>query len=398
MQIHYILKLEKYNFSIHARMGEIWMKKIISLITVLSILFSMTVTIGFAAEVKGAERFKDLKMSDWHYSYVDRLTKLGAISGLPNGTFAPNRTITRGEFIKIVVATTVGSQQPKEGHWAGSSVKKAEEIGLLFPDEFKVNTLDTPILRGEMAKVIARCMDQVLHEEPIVDTEPLTKNITDWSTICVTCKPDIAQAYGKGIIAGMTDKSFSGAKSATRAEATTMIVRLIDKSYRYQLIGNVPFTPLVDVATDGRMKQAKAKQYMDQTLDSIEFYKENGKYYVKGTFSDLPQGFEHWMDITIIRKDKPLILYTNGFTMIKEQVIPNKSAFIQEIVGLTSLSEIQTVEIQLGINAPNSTAKGEGFESHYSVSTQSLNTIALISNVNHGTQYLKYSVTKLFKW
>ncbi len=374
------------------------MKKIISLITIVSILFSMTCATTFATENKGAERFKDLKTSDWHFLYVDKLTKLGAIAGMPNGTFAPNQSITRAEFVTIVVGTTIGKEAAGSTHWAGNYIKKAEGVGLLFPDEFKPNTWDTPIRRGEMAKIVSRCMDYVLKEEIIKETQGFTKNISDWNSICNTCKPDIAQAYGKGIIAGMPDKSFDGEKTATRAEATTMIVRLIDKTYRYTLIGNVPFTPVVDVAADGRMKQAKAKEYMDQTLNSLEFYRENRKFYVRGTFPELPEGFENWLDVLIVRKGKPLIAYTNGFTTVKKQVITKTGSFTQELVGMTSTAEVEMIELLVGITAPKAPVKEENFEGFYSITTNEPNTIALVSNKTSSTQYLKYDVLKLIKW
>jgi hypothetical protein len=359
---------------------------------------SLCFTTAFAEEIKGAERFKDIKNTEWHFVYIDKLTKMGAIAGLPNGTFAPAKDISRAEFVKIIVATTIRKQQPGEKHWAENYIKKAEETGLLFPDEFKLDTLNKPIMRQEMAKILSRCMDFVLKEDILLDTTQYTDKITDWATTCKVCKPDIAQCYGKGIITGMLDGSFAGKKATTRAEATTMIVRLIDKSYRYKLVGDIPFTPIVDVAADGRMKIAKAQQYMNQTLDSLEFYKENDKYYVKGSFPQLPEGFENWLKITVVRKNKPMITLTNGFTMIKENVIPKEGSFSSELNDMASTSEIDLVEIQIGITAPNSNTKDDNFEGHYSISTNSPNTIALVDNVAHETRYLNFTVSKLFKW
>lgn len=373
------------------------MNRILSFLISLVIITSTVLTPAYA-ESKGAERFPDIKSADWHYQYIDKLTKLGAIAGMPDGTFAPSKPISRAEFVKIVVATTIGSQQPGAVHWAENYINKAEETGLLFPDEFKADTLNTPILRGEMAKVIARCMDAVLKEDIIQDTDAYTKKITDWSIVCPSCKPDIAQAYAKGIIAGMPDGSFSGKNTATRAEATAMIVRMIDKSYRVKLVGDVPFIPLTDVAADGRMKIDKAQQYMDQTLNSLEFNKENGKYYVKGSFPELPDGFENWLKIMVVRKNKPVITLTNGFTMIKDNVIPKEGSFNRELVGMSSTGEIEMVMIQIGVVAKNAITKEDKFEGHYSITTNTPNTIALVDNVAHDTRYINYPVMNLFKW
>lgn len=375
------------------------MNRILSFLISLVIIGSTALTSAYA-ESKGAERFPDIKSIDWHYQYIDKLTKLGAIAGMPDGTFAPSKQISRAEFVKIVVATTIGSQQPGTAHWAGNYIKKAEETGLLFPDEFKADTLNTPILRGEMAKVIARCMDAVLKEDIIQDTDAYTKKITDWSTVCPSCKPDIAQAYAKGIIAGMPDGSFSGKNTATRAEATAMIVRMIDKSYRVKLVGDVPFTPLTDVAADGRMKIDKAQQYMDQTLNSLEFYKEGGKYYVKGSFPELPNGFENWLTITVVRKNKPLISFTNGFTMIQTQLIPKNGTFNRELVGMDSTTEIEVVEMQIAVNGVGIKSSGDyDFEGHYSITTNTPNRVGLVYDIKpYTTKYIDFNVKQLFKW
>jgi len=376
------------------------MKRILSFLIGLSLLATMILTPTVAAETKGAERFKDLKTTDWHYQYIDKLTQLGAIAGMPDGTFAPNSSITRAAFVKIIVATTIGAQQPGNNHWAENYINKAEETGLLFPDEFKADTLNTPILRGEMAKVIARCMEYVLKEDIVPNTDTYTKKIKDWSTICETCKPSIAQAYAKGIIAGMPDGSFSGKNTATRAEATAMIVRMIDKSFRVKLVGDIPFTPLTDVATDGRMKIEKAQQYMDQTLNSLEFYKDNGKYYVKGSFPELPEGFENWLKITVVRKNKPVITLTNGFTMIQENVIPKTGSFNRELVGMASAAEIEQVEIQISVEGVGIKSSGDyDFEGHYSITTTTPNRIGLVYDVSpFTTKYIDFNVMSLFKW
>ncbi|PIZ35355.1 S-layer homology domain-containing protein, partial [Candidatus Aquicultor secundus] len=41
----------------------------------------------------------------WEYSYVETAKAHGAISGYPNGTFAPGRSITRAEIASILTKT-----------------------------------------------------------------------------------------------------------------------------------------------------------------------------------------------------------------------------------------------------------------------------------------------------
>jgi hypothetical protein len=78
----------------------------------------------------------------------------------------------------------------------------------------------------------------------------------------------VAQVYTKGIVTGYPDGSFGGNRQATRAEASTMVVRLIENSHR--LGGSdITFDPAVDVAADGRMKLAKAKEYIMKNVQSL---------------------------------------------------------------------------------------------------------------------------------
>lgn len=69
------------------------MKKIISLLTVITILLSTT---AFAEN-----SYADLTDSDACYSHVMRLTDFGFIAGYEDGTFKPDNYVTRAETAKL---------------------------------------------------------------------------------------------------------------------------------------------------------------------------------------------------------------------------------------------------------------------------------------------------------
>ena len=54
--------------------------------------------------------FSDVKPGDWYYQDVMYLAEKGAISGFVDGTFRPDNTITRAEFVKIAVAAAQGGK------------------------------------------------------------------------------------------------------------------------------------------------------------------------------------------------------------------------------------------------------------------------------------------------
>jgi len=181
-----------------------------------------------------AKQFSDMPAGHWAFSYVTRLTNQGAITGMPDGTFAPGRNITRAELVTLVVGALLGRPEapPANQHWAVNIMQAARENDLLEADEFAPDTWDTPINRQEMAKIMVRAMQYIKKEKLLADTDAFTAKITDFAASSENYKSYIAQAYAKGIVAGYPDGSFGGGKQATRAEASTMVVRLLDPYYR----------------------------------------------------------------------------------------------------------------------------------------------------------------------
>ncbi|MBP9771207.1 S-layer homology domain-containing protein, partial [Candidatus Gracilibacteria bacterium] len=45
--------------------------------------------------------FKDIKLKDWYAKYVIYAAKNGIVNGYEDGTFGPNKPITRAEVAKI---------------------------------------------------------------------------------------------------------------------------------------------------------------------------------------------------------------------------------------------------------------------------------------------------------
>lgn len=49
--------------------------------------------------------FPDVSSSAWYFGFVNRALALGVVSGYPDGTFQPNRTVNRVEALKIMLRT-----------------------------------------------------------------------------------------------------------------------------------------------------------------------------------------------------------------------------------------------------------------------------------------------------
>lgn len=340
--------------------------------------------------------FTDTNVNDWYYPHMKMLVEKGGINGYDDGTFKPNKTITNAEFVKIIVGLVDAGAIVYDAHWAEGYIQKAKGLGIVENDELPESEYDEPIRRQRMAKFAARTMEKGFGESPTQNTEQYISKITDWTEVCENCKPYVAEVYSKGVICGMPDGSFLGGSYTTRAEATTMLVRMIDVGYRVKMYGNVAFNENTDIMTDGKMTSAKSKEFMDYTLENLKFYKENGKYYVSGTFPELPDGFENWLTIDIERNDGGTVIsFTNGFTMIDEQVIPKNGSFKKEI-AIPSVDKINYIHIKIGVAAKsNNTTNSKSV--YYNILSTNQDTISYIEAEGEN-QTVSYDFSKLFQW
>lgn len=79
--------------------------------------------------------YRDVKSSDWFYSYIRELSYENVIGGYLDGTFKPNNQLTAGEALKLllVAATQSDPGNSVSGHWAGSYLALAEALGCVAP-------------------------------------------------------------------------------------------------------------------------------------------------------------------------------------------------------------------------------------------------------------------------
>ena len=190
-----------------------------------------------------AADYSDVNQSAWYASYVNKISELNAFSGYEDGTFRPDNQITQEEFIKTVVCLICGelneSNAPtvkntwnsKWSSWAIPYLDKAFELGLITEQDTMFKLVGIPCNRGEMAKVITRAVEY-LKEDSVADTSTYITKLKDYSRMKEEYKPYVLQAYAKGILSGYDDGTFRDDGLLTRAEASSVLVRLIDKAER----------------------------------------------------------------------------------------------------------------------------------------------------------------------
>lgn len=93
-------------------------------------------------------------------------------------------------------------------------------------------SLEGFITRYEMARIFVRVDENILNNEQAY-VSGIENLVGDYYKIPDEYVSFVERAYFKGLITGIDNEgTFAGGKTGTRAEASTMIVRLIDEDYR----------------------------------------------------------------------------------------------------------------------------------------------------------------------
>ena len=266
------------------------MKKSIVILLIATILMS---SVG-GISVQG-KNLTDIS-NHWAENQINELVGRGIVNGYPDGTFRPNESITIGEFIKLVV-TALGFTDIKSAtgtyHWASSFRDKAEELRLIWEGEYNIPFyLNSPIKRREMTHIIVKAFEY-FSENEIDISENHQEVILDYEFLYWGDVESILKSYKVGLITGYPDGNFKPENNATRAEATTVIMRLLEESYRvkvpYELVEpEVDYIRLNSFDGTNNIKYTllETSVYKPELFESMkvlkEAYKETGGY---GTFS-----------------------------------------------------------------------------------------------------------------
>ena len=190
------------------------------------VLIAIAIISLLTAPCFAANEFPDMK-DHWAASSVKALTEKNIIAGW-DGLFHPNDQVKANEYIKMVV-TALGfiDIENYPGDWARNYIEKALSLDLILPGEIKSFT--EPINRGMMAKIAMRA----LQDEEVPDYIMAYKGlVSDYNDLNANIRLDALKCIEKGIIKGMPDGSFMPEYNSTRAEAATVIHRMISQEER----------------------------------------------------------------------------------------------------------------------------------------------------------------------
>lgn len=176
------------------------------------------------------ENYSDLSNGHWAYNEIMYLAMKNIISGYPDGSFQPNKSVTRAEAAKMLtIALNLPIDEGKSNyrdvtsnHWAKNYIAAVSKAGLFKGHPNGTFAPDDKLTRAEMAKVVSiayKLEGSKMNYFKDVKT-------THWA------KEYISKLYENGITTGFPDKTFRPEESTKRSEYSVFLTRSLNKDFR----------------------------------------------------------------------------------------------------------------------------------------------------------------------
>lgn len=190
-------------------------------------------------ESAGGSQLTDIQ-GHWAEAAIRTAVSEGKVAGYPDGTFLPDREITRAEAAALISRVTKQKPQAEskafpelERHWGREDILKLVAAGFIsesdYPDGFGP---DQKITRYEIVKWLASGLasSNESFRKALQDSEKtlLPTPETFKGEIAPEQIPYLAVAKGTGIIEGFPDGAFHLQDTATRAEMVAILLRYED--------------------------------------------------------------------------------------------------------------------------------------------------------------------------
>lgn len=165
----------------------------------------------------------------WAERSIEQAVRIGFVKGYHDGTFEPDKQISRDEFITMLAralklkgnGTDLSFKDVKEiPGWARPSIAQAIEAGIVTGYEDETFRPKAMLSRMEMAAMIVRGLGL-----PTDDVMPLP--FEDADRIPQWARPIASAGYQAGLIFGRSGNTFAPHAGATRAEAAAIILRML---------------------------------------------------------------------------------------------------------------------------------------------------------------------------
>ena len=222
--------------------------------------------------------------SHWGRNYIARISALEIIAGYTDGRFGPNDKLLGGQYILMLIRTMgFRPEVPQGTPYYMPFVNIAIQEGILKKGE--ITDYTKPISR-ELSATLAR---RVIGTYEKVPTDYFVKGsdpypckgdkgffdnvyvgyqkvkMTDYTSITSSRLQDVIDCYRMGLLTG-SDNKFNPKGTLTRAEASVIVVKLIDKTMRAESIpaSNESFKWKNSVANNGSYDNEEYGEYYNK--------------------------------------------------------------------------------------------------------------------------------------
>ena len=175
--------------------------------------------------------FSDMDGFAWAAEAVGTLNKLGIVSGVGDGRFAPEKEVTREDLVKMLVLAVekaggnVESEQEitfadvNPGEWYYDFVKRAYAAGIIMGLDAATFGTGQSVTRQDAAVMLVRAAELC----DIEFSADMDDHFADEDNISDYARYSVQLLKGEGIVAGVGDGNFLPLAVCTRAQIGKMI-------------------------------------------------------------------------------------------------------------------------------------------------------------------------------
>ncbi|WP_066425774.1 family 10 glycosylhydrolase [Anabaena sp. 4-3] len=184
--------------------------------------------------VSNTVRFSDVQ-NHWARPFIEALAARRILNGYPNGTFRPDKSLTRAEFAAIIASVFnvpvkrqyVPFTDVPVNHWAASAIKRAYETGFLTGYPNQTFGLNNKIPRGDVLVALVNGWE-IAQKIPPALLDQLPEIYQDGANIPGYGKNQMAIATSAGLVVSFPNIKLLNYKTpATRAEVAVIVYQVL---------------------------------------------------------------------------------------------------------------------------------------------------------------------------
>ena len=177
----------------------------------------------------GKSKFSDVESLTWGKNEINALTNLGIISGISDDEFAPDDSITREQFCRLIAeayqikgTADVPFADIDDDAWYAEAVKALYANNLISGISAETFGVGGKITRQDAAVILYNVIKNKLVQGYV------GKNFNDEESISDYAKAAVSAMSSAGIINGYDDNTFGSKKEITRREAAIVLYRALE--------------------------------------------------------------------------------------------------------------------------------------------------------------------------